>query len=223
MSEHRSDEEEKDDQQKEPEPDFLNSVWPFIGIAVAIFICFLIIRSQVDIQSDGEKWGQYGDSFGVINSLISALAFAAIAYSVIIQRRDFDHQLREFKESVEAQKESSQALKAQLKEMQEQTQLSFMPFPVLVNDPGGRGWACKNMGTSLALNISLCIFDVDKDKIDDCPIGHLDAGASWSLQEYNKIMDNIDFAVLLTLYADINERNFFMIQYKTSPFTYFGN
>lgn len=51
-----------------------------------------------------QNLGLLGDSFGLINALFSGLALIGVVWSLIIQRKDFQQQLREFKESKQVQK-----------------------------------------------------------------------------------------------------------------------
>ena len=65
--------------------------------------------------------GQFGDMFGGINALFSALAFAGLIYTVSLQRKELSLQRQELEEtrnelrrSAEAQEQSHKALTAQL-------------------------------------------------------------------------------------------------------------
>jgi hypothetical protein len=140
------------------------------------------------------------------------LAFAVVTYSIILQRRELRHQYIEFKKSADAQQESSEALRAQLEAMEEQTRLSIMPFPVLVRSPSGI-WEYKNMGTSLALNIILFIFDASDGSIQSQSVGHLDAGVSESLPF---MLDDTEGGwALLTVYHNIIMQPLFLLQYQS--------
>lgn len=57
--------------------------------------------------------GELGDSFGVVNSLFSALGLAGIVLSLILQQHDLRLTRNEVAESAKAQKESAKALKKQ--------------------------------------------------------------------------------------------------------------
>jgi hypothetical protein len=42
--------------------------------------------------SEMEARGQFGDMFGVVNTLFTGLAFAGLIYTILLQRKDFEMQ-----------------------------------------------------------------------------------------------------------------------------------
>lgn len=56
-----------------------------------------------------EKFGQLGDAFGMVNSLFSALAFTAIAWSIYLQQKDAISQKEDFNRSIETMTASAKA------------------------------------------------------------------------------------------------------------------
>lgn len=64
-----------------------------IIILVTIYAVFAAV--VLCCSSHSEKIAQIGDSFGVINALFSALALAAIIYSIALQRQDLNLQKEE--------------------------------------------------------------------------------------------------------------------------------
>lgn len=70
---------------------------------------------------DLESAGQYGDSFGMINSLFSGLAFACLIITILLQWHELRQQRIEITRAMEVQKESLSELKRQA-ELQNKTQ-----------------------------------------------------------------------------------------------------
>jgi TctA family transporter len=67
-------------------------------------------------------WGNranFGEMFGGINTLFSGLAFAGVIYTILLQRTELESQRA-------AQRESDEALKQQLKTLEETAKLSAM-------------------------------------------------------------------------------------------------
>lgn len=56
------------------------------------------IKSTVSSETDAQARGLFGDKFGSINALFSGLAFAAISFTIYLQRRDMAHTVRAFEE-----------------------------------------------------------------------------------------------------------------------------
>lgn len=68
-----------------------------IGVVIIIFSGgWIWIDFSIDCP---ENRGQFGDKFGAINALFSALAFAVITIALILQSRDLKATLEEMKES----------------------------------------------------------------------------------------------------------------------------
>ena len=62
--------------------------------------------------------GQFGDSFGAINSLFAGLAFAGVIFAIILQKKELELQRQELKETrdeIRGQKEQLQAQDQTLK------------------------------------------------------------------------------------------------------------
>lgn len=58
----------------------------------------LNIKSTAASETDAQARGLFGDKFGSINALFSGLAFAAISFTIYLQRRDMAHTVRAFEE-----------------------------------------------------------------------------------------------------------------------------
>lgn len=100
-------------------------------LLIAVFIFWLVAELIPYYRfKDWAVRGQYGDSFGAINSLFSGLAFAGIIYTIILQqkelrlqRKELFYTRKELERSSKAQEDSEKALREQSKLMQEQAQL----------------------------------------------------------------------------------------------------
>ncbi|NRF91547.1 hypothetical protein HQN89_11000 [Paenibacillus frigoriresistens] len=66
----------------------------FVKAAVLIFICFAIylIITSIIFKGDWVTRGQFGDTFGFLNTLFSALAFVGVIYTLNIQRKESELQ-----------------------------------------------------------------------------------------------------------------------------------
>ncbi len=63
-----------------------------------------------DLKNPNEAYpraGTYGDSFGMVNSLFSALAFAAIVFTLYQQQLELRYQHQEIADSLEQHQESA--------------------------------------------------------------------------------------------------------------------
>lgn len=89
----------------------------------AILGCFLLwilgsigtryIAEHCFAVSDGDSAALYGDSFGAINALISALAFAGVIVTFYLQRKELDLQRQELKAQREEFTQQNKTLKLQ--------------------------------------------------------------------------------------------------------------
>lgn len=79
--------------------------------------------------------GQFGDMFGVVNTLFSGLAFAGVIYAILLQRQDLALQREELKltreelrRSAEAQEKSERALSTQALASSQSARLSAINY-----------------------------------------------------------------------------------------------
>ncbi len=86
---------------------FSSIVVVYFLLAISIYIAF----------SDWVSRGQFGDMFGAINTLFSALAFAGLITAILVQKEEIKEQRQELRKSVEAQIETEKALKKQVELM----------------------------------------------------------------------------------------------------------
>lgn len=88
------------------------------GLSAALIMIFL---------SDWSERGSFGDLFGAVNALFAALAFAALIYTIILQREEIKQNReeivlnrKELEKSTKAQRKAQEVLTKQV----EQTHLS---------------------------------------------------------------------------------------------------
>lgn len=110
--------------QKAPSPDETTTK-PDLGFVAIASVTILTIQAMAFalIYLSFDQWaerGQFGDMFGVVNSLFSGLAFAGIIYTVHLQRKELGLQRQELSltraelsRSATAQEKSEQAQKRQ--------------------------------------------------------------------------------------------------------------
>jgi hypothetical protein len=101
-----------------------------IFIKLIVFVILLWIASAVCIIFFLDDWsnrGTFGDLFGAVNALFSGLAFAALIYTIILQREEIKQNREEIvlnrKELVKASKLQQKA-QIVLSQQVEQTHLS---------------------------------------------------------------------------------------------------
>lgn len=68
-------------------------------------VCFAVWALSIGaMQTFFARWetrGQFGDSFGAVNALFSAFAFAGVIYAIIIQQRELSLQVEELRDTRE--------------------------------------------------------------------------------------------------------------------------
>lgn len=112
---------------------------PIRGLIVLI-ACFVIAWgiswwAMIYYIQGWQERSSFGDMFGSINALFSGAALAGIIYAIFLQKRELQlqrHELEltreELHRSAEAQEKSEAALREQIKQMQEQSELQLMPL-----------------------------------------------------------------------------------------------
>jgi len=75
-----------------------------IGIVTLFALVILALTREYEgvLPLDLERAGQFGDSFGVITSLFNALAFAAVAVTVVLQNKELRETRKELKKQAQA-------------------------------------------------------------------------------------------------------------------------
>jgi len=78
----------------------------FISVIAIWVLCWVLIANSTLLIGWDTK-GQFGDMFGSVNALFSGLAFAAITYTILLQRHDLKLTREEFiKQSQEFEKQT---------------------------------------------------------------------------------------------------------------------
>lgn len=103
------------------EEQITSKIMPLIWLSLAIIVALCAIGgASYYLFPSWEIRGQFGDSFGVTSSLFSGLAFAALIYTVNLQRKELSLQRRELeltrneiKRSALAQEASERSLSNQ--------------------------------------------------------------------------------------------------------------
>lgn len=90
---------------------FKNIFYIIIGIIVIMIFNYFIINKFFD---SWEIRGQVGDSFGVITTLFSGLAFAGLIYTIYLQRNELQLQREELKLQREEMIKSREQLSKQV-------------------------------------------------------------------------------------------------------------
>lgn len=95
-------------------------------LKLTLFVIIIWCVSAFLIIQGLDNWadrGTFGDMFGAVNALFSGLAFAALIYTIVLQREDIQHNREEISmnrtelhKSVKAQQKSLAALKLQAKQ-----------------------------------------------------------------------------------------------------------
>ena len=86
----------------------------FIIMQIVILFIWSLGWFLIEIKIPANEAGVFGDQFGGITSLFTAVAFRGIVYSIIIQTRELLLTRQEFTKSTQAQTISSNALTSQL-------------------------------------------------------------------------------------------------------------
>lgn len=80
-----------------------------LGLAIFLWVLnWLFVASTFQKQ---DERGQFGDQFGSVNALFSGLAFAGLAYTILLQRHQLLLQSEEIREAAETQKRLFEAQK----------------------------------------------------------------------------------------------------------------
>ena len=104
------------------------NIMMFTGIGVSLLVVFFVsfVLPEILIKEYGfdfNKYGVYGDLFGCFNSLMSALAFGGLIYTIILQRKDLELQRDELKLTREELKRQAEAQEKSVTEQANQAKL----------------------------------------------------------------------------------------------------
>ena len=112
-----------------------------MGLAWWFFPDLIIMRFPELAHMEPPQKSAFSDMYGILSAFFSGFALVGVIFSVFMQRKEFS---------------------AQLKEMQEQTELQTLPFLVVKKGPhvtgGGSIYSVFNIGNSTAINV--LIYDI---------------------------------------------------------------
>lgn len=83
-------------------------IWAVVGV---ILLQIIVGLSLIFFLDSWNNRAAFGDMFGLRSSLFTGLAFAAVIYSLYLQRQDLKITQKEFQKSVKAQNEQAESLK----------------------------------------------------------------------------------------------------------------
>ena len=93
---------------KEQSESFGPFIWTLIAVVLLQILGALLIFYSFDSWTTRSS---FGDMFGVLSSLFTGLAFAAVIYSLYLQRKDLKITQEELRHSVKAQNEQAESLR----------------------------------------------------------------------------------------------------------------
>jgi hypothetical protein len=76
-----------------------------LGVIISIILLIWVVLAlplTIYHQFNPQTSGTFGDTFGIVNSLFSALAFGALYYTILLQKKELNDTRKEFKEQKEA-------------------------------------------------------------------------------------------------------------------------
>ncbi|NRF14118.1 hypothetical protein [Vibrio coralliilyticus] len=83
-------------------------------IIISIVSFYAFHFQELEISTDPEKWGPFGDFFGgVLNPILAFFSFLALLYTIHIQQNELELTREELKSSVSAQKDTATFAKNQ--------------------------------------------------------------------------------------------------------------
>lgn len=179
----------------------------FSILAIVFLFSIPILLSQF-VNIDENKLGVYGDFFGSINAFVSALAFAGLIYTIILQRKDLRLQREELqltreelKRQATAQENSANKQADQVELIKDQINKDIRPY---IN----AYWEFRNGYIFLTIkNIGKCACSDFQIKCESFNTDNLDQEYKSALDELVTRMQNlkisifpssIDYAVALT-------------------------
>lgn len=145
------------------------SLWRLTLILLAVTVVQVVAGYVIYVQFDNwNNRADFGEMFGIVNTLFSGWAFAGVIYAIFLQRRELELQRNELemtrgelRRTAEAQEKSEQSLSSQVRELVNQRRLSIMP--ALLAQIAYRGnesvhrefFVLTNIGNGIAINIRI--------------------------------------------------------------------
>jgi len=94
--------------------------------SVVIYALVIVSLSQGEQQIALEKLGQFGDSFGIITSLFSGLAFSGLIITILLQKKELGYQREELKLTREELAKSREAQQDQVEQLSRAAKLNAL-------------------------------------------------------------------------------------------------
>jgi len=108
------------EEQQKPEKDKLNGLYQLLIVVLLIWLLSVFVLPC--FYPELEDRAKLGDSFGVINSLFSGLAFAGIIYTILLQRKELVLQRDELRDTRLELKRSANAQEKSEKQQRRQSE-----------------------------------------------------------------------------------------------------
>lgn len=164
----------------------------FIILGIAFILPLILVKY------DGVKFedlGTYGDFFGCFNSLVSALAFGGLIYTIYLQRRDLDLQRQELRltreelsRQAEAQEKAAREQEEHAKILKEQLYKEVRPYlnTYLTHENGRIYLIVKNIGKSACNNFSITVKSINPQSVE----------ARHMLGEVKRRLESVKFTII---------------------------
>ncbi|MCB0714230.1 MAG: hypothetical protein KDD67_18035 [Ignavibacteriae bacterium] len=114
---------------KRKQGSFWQPLFATLGVVGVLYLIAIIVISNF-IPGSWEERGTIGDSFGIVNSVFTALAFAAVVVSLWYQRKELQSTLEEVQASERSHSESLRAQEKAIEALKEQTVALYRPYIV---------------------------------------------------------------------------------------------
>ncbi|VTS05279.1 hypothetical protein [Tuwongella immobilis] len=95
-----------------------------ISLIVCLYFYYAHINFPIVEKTDWEKRGQSGDSFGGLNAIFSGFAFAALIFTILLQRADLKATKIELARTADAQEASQKSFSDQVQIMKDAVEIS---------------------------------------------------------------------------------------------------
>src|SRR5688572_17432336 len=115
----------------------------FAGVLLLWFSAWTWIEHSLPPEKGSagtyETRGQFGDMFGAINSLFSALAFAGVIYTLILQTKEIQEQRKEQNKNEELRNRQMEFFTKQIQYIEGQIQINRQKTRPVFHPDGGSG------------------------------------------------------------------------------------
>ena len=166
-------------------------------LALVILILFLLpVLLQVYLGIDENRLGVYGDFFGSINAFVSALAFAGLIFTIVLQRKDLQLQRLELQLTREELKRQAMAQENSVKEQSAQVELLKEQINKDIRPYINAYWEFRNTEIVLTIkNIGKCACSDFQIKCDVVNADGLDEENKTALYDFVVRIENLRISV----------------------------